>query len=84
MTAHTTIPPILSAMQALAGAPHYDITETATTRTGHAGTIRVNDAAELQAAMTHWRNRWMGYEPRIHADETDPCLASWSRWNTCE
>lgn len=83
MTASAQI--LASAMGRLAGkVPFYTITGTAVTRTGHAGTIRVDDPAQLQAAMDDWQRIWTGYEPRIYADDTDPCLAVWSRWNTCE
>lgn len=82
MTIHQ--PPILAAMQKLSAPPRYQTEVTRTGRVDLGGILRVEDASELQAAMNHWRNSWLGYEPRIQADGTDPCLAVWSRWNTCE
>jgi hypothetical protein len=67
-------------------APQYEIHEDPRQRTvtGYGGTLKVKQPEQLAAAIEDWRGRWAGYEPRIRVDSKDPCLAHWSRWNTCE
>jgi hypothetical protein len=65
-------------------APQYQLIQTGQDRVSAWGQIRVTDAADLQAAMSSWKDRWLGYSPSIYADSVDPCLAHWRRWNTCE
>lgn len=84
MTA-TFSPEQIDALKKLSGAvPWYSLEQVRQTATGYEGLLRVLKPDELAAAMADWKNRWCGYEPRIVADSTDPCLAVWSRWNTCE
>lgn len=64
--------------------PAYTITEERRDGISTAGTLRVDNPADLAAAMAAWKASQAGYEPRIYADKADPCLAYWSRWNTCE
>lgn len=64
--------------------PHYVLEFTGIDRISCAGTLRVLNAKDLDAAMEDWKSQEMGYGPRIYADTTDPCLARWSRWNTCD
>jgi hypothetical protein len=73
-----------SAAPVVSAAPWYSLEAVQQTATGYEGLLRVLDAADLPAAMAHWKDKWAGYEPRIVADSVDPCLAKWSRWNTCE
>lgn len=77
--------PFVSALGKIIGTvPAYTLSVTHTTRIGSEGLLRVEDPAELKAAMDDWRRCNAGYSPRIYADKEDPCLATWSRWNTCE
>lgn len=64
--------------------PSYVIEVTHTDRVSCSGTLHVLDANDLGAAMADWESHHIGYGPRIYADDTDPCLARWSRWNTCD
>lgn len=64
--------------------PHYVLEVTHSDRVSCSGTLRVLNADDLAAAMADWESQTAGYGPRIHRDATDPCLARWSRWNTCD
>lgn len=84
MTEATPSPFLVSALGKITGAvPVYTLSVTRETRIGSEGLLRVEDPAKLKAAMDDWRRLNAGYEPRIYADKEDPCLATWSRWNTC-
>lgn len=84
MTA-TFSPELIDALKKLSGAvPWYSLEAVKQTSTGYEGLLRVLKPDDLPAAMADWKDRWMMYEPRIVADSVDPCLAKWSRWNTCE
>jgi len=65
-------------------APQYELIPTGSDRISFWGQIRVADAADLQAAMAHWKAGHDGYSPHIHTDSVDPCIAHWRRWKTCD
>jgi hypothetical protein len=80
-----SVAPFVSALGKLIGTiPAYTLSVTKSNRVGEEGWLRVERPEDLKPAMEDWRRSNAGYSPRIHADGEGPCLARWSRWNTCE
>ncbi len=65
-------------------APRYTIETGPRRGKQHTGTLTVARADQLDAAMEHWRVGHAGYSPEISADPTNPRVARWSRFDSCD